>query len=114
MYCYSTGIIGHGLCWTHLQRNLYFGRMISQKVKNQMDTLCLYNRRTFSYHWKGQILQTRQEVRDSKCFGIHRMDSTNLIKQGFFLLVSALKEKKKKKKNLQYILVCSRIMWQQR
>lgn len=54
MHCRDTGIIGHPLCLAHLQRNLYFGSMMSQKVKNQMDTLCL------SFQYEGPSLITER------------------------------------------------------
>lgn len=41
MYCLDTAVIGHLLCLAQLQRNLYFGRMMSEKVKNQM--VCPFN-----------------------------------------------------------------------
>lgn len=33
--------LGHQVCLAQHQRNLYFGRMMSPKVNNQTDALCL-------------------------------------------------------------------------
>ncbi len=63
MCCWDAGITGHLLCLAQLQRNLYFGRIMSRKVKNQMDTLFVLSKwRTLSYCWKGQIMHTPAAV----------------------------------------------------
>lgn len=37
------GMIGHQLCLQLLSQNLCFGSMVSQKMKNQMNTLHRFN-----------------------------------------------------------------------
>lgn len=54
MHCWDAAIIGQRLCLAHLQRNLYFGSTMSQKVKNQMKTLCL------SFQYEGPSLITER------------------------------------------------------
>lgn len=54
MHCQDAAVIGHQLCLAHLQRIFFVGSMMSQKVKNQMDTLCL------SFQYEGPSLITER------------------------------------------------------